>query len=104
MTIPFDLWGRRGYPHAEVAGESHYSPAIRRIFGKDFKPDGCETDVTAALIPDSTNRHDRNAVGVLIGGELVGYLPRVDAATTGADDPTCLQTVWAPAPARWTAT
>jgi collagen type III alpha len=80
MPIPFDLWGQRGYPHADIAGESHYLEAIRSLFGNDFKPSGSEVVLNAVLAPEPSNRHDRNAVGVWIGGSLVGYLPREEAA------------------------
>jgi collagen type III alpha len=80
MSIPFDLWGQRGYPHADIAGESHHAAAIRGLFGDDFKPDGTEITVTGTLEPEPTNRHDRNAVAVRAGGALLGYLPRDDAA------------------------
>jgi hypothetical protein len=47
MSIPLDLWGQRGWPSAEVAGESHYAGSIRGLFGKDFKATGTEITVTA---------------------------------------------------------
>jgi collagen type III alpha len=80
MPIPFDLWGQRGYPHADIAGESHYTQAIRSLFGNDFKPTGSEIVVSAVLTPEPGNAYDRNAVGVWIGGNLVGYLQREVAA------------------------
>lgn len=79
MTIAFDLWGQRGYPHADVAGESHHAQAIRELFGPDFKPHGSEIAESAVLTPEP-GPHDRNAVGVWIRGQLVGYLPREEAA------------------------
>lgn len=84
MAIPFDLWGQRGYPSAEVVGESHYASAIRALFGNDFKPDGSEILTTAVLTPEPTNRYDRNAVGVWIGSSQVGYLPREEAVRYAA--------------------
>jgi HIRAN domain-containing protein len=80
MAIPFDLWGQRGYPHADVVGESHYTRAIRQLLGRDFKANGTEIITTATLLVDPNNKHDRNAVGVWAGGNLVGYLPREEAA------------------------
>lgn len=77
---PFDLWGQRGWPHQEVAGESNYAKEIRSLFGRDFKPDGTELTLTAQLIPEPHNTYDRNAVSVQINGRTVGYLPREDAA------------------------
>ncbi|MFG3701801.1 HIRAN domain-containing protein [Micromonospora sp. NPDC047620] len=80
MSIPFDLWGQRGWANTEVAGEAHYVKQIRELFGNDFKPAGAEIVVTAQLLPEPKNRHDRNAVGVWAGGRQVGYLPREEAA------------------------
>ncbi|WP_433362104.1 HIRAN domain-containing protein [Actinoplanes sp. CA-142083] len=80
MAIPFDLWGQRGYPHADIVGESHYAAAIRDVLGNDFKVDGSEVIAVAELVPEPGNRHDQNAVAVRIGGQLVGYLPRDEAA------------------------
>ncbi|WP_107259234.1 HIRAN domain-containing protein [Plantactinospora sp. BB1] len=80
MSIPFDLWGQRGWASTEVAGESHYTKAIRGMFGRDFKPTGTEINVPVQLIPEPKNRHDRNAVGVWSGRNQIGYLPRVEAA------------------------
>jgi hypothetical protein len=79
MSIPFDLWGQRGWASAEVAGESHYARAIRGLFGKDFKATGTEIVVVAQLIPEPENKHDRNAIGVWAGSVQVGHLPREEA-------------------------
>jgi len=79
MSIPLDLWGQRGWAGAEVAGESHYARSIRGLFGKDFKASGTEIVMTAQLIPEPHNKHDRNAVGVWVGGVQVGHLPREEA-------------------------
>ena len=35
---------------------------------------------TAFLVPEPKNKHDRNAVRVMICGELVGYVPREASA------------------------
>jgi collagen type III alpha len=79
MSIPLDLWGQRGWASVDVAGESHYARAIRGLFGKDFKTTGTEIVVTAQLIPEPQNKHDRNAVGVWVGAVQVGHLPREEA-------------------------
>ncbi|SCL26143.1 hypothetical protein GA0070624_3246 [Micromonospora rhizosphaerae] len=79
MSIPLDLWGQRGWASVDVAGESHYRRAIRGLFGKDFTASGTEVVLTAHLIPEPRNKHDRNAVGVWVGGAQIGYLPREDA-------------------------
>lgn len=80
MSIPFDLWGQRGWANTEVAGETHYAKEIRGLLGKDFKASGSEISVTAQLMPEPQNKHDRNAVGVWSGGRQLGYLPREEAA------------------------
>jgi collagen type III alpha len=80
VSIPLDLWGQCGWASTEVAGESHYAHSIRGLFGKDFKATGTEIVVTAQLIPEPRNKHDRNAIGVRSGGCQVGYLPREEAA------------------------
>jgi hypothetical protein len=62
-----------------VAGESHYQPALHAAAGGRSVAaehlDGA-LEVTAALIPEPRNRHDKNAVRVDIAGRTVGYLPR----------------------------
>ena len=79
MAVAFELWGQRGYPHADIVGESHYEPAIRSLLGADFKPHGTELTLPAVLMPESGNLHDRHAIGVWVGGHLVGHLARGDA-------------------------
>ena len=49
------------------------------MLGDDFKADGAEVLAVAELAPEPANRFDRNAVAVLIGRQLVGYLPREEA-------------------------
>ncbi|MFC7528217.1 hypothetical protein [Actinoplanes sp. GCM10030250] len=80
MANRFQLWGQAGWASAEVIGETHYAKAIRALFGSDFDPRGTDIDVPVQLIPDRTNRHDRNAVGVWSGTSLLGHLPRGEAA------------------------
>jgi collagen type III alpha len=80
VTIPFDLWGQRGWAGVEVAGEAHYAKQLRSLFGGEFQQHGTEIEVTVQLVPEPANRHDRNAVGVWAGPLQLGYLPRDDAA------------------------
>ncbi|WP_229830241.1 DUF4041 domain-containing protein [Actinoplanes ianthinogenes] len=80
MSVPFDLWGQRGWAGTEVVGESHYSAALRALFDAKLPPGGTELTVTAQLMPEPLNKHDRNAVAVWIGSAQVGYLPRQSAA------------------------
>lgn len=69
-----------------VRGESHYQPALRssvrgRAAGYDFDD---HLPVTAVLVPEPANPHDRNAVRVDVvngtGTATVGYLERELAA------------------------
>lgn len=62
-----------------VAGTSYRQKELRKIAGKKTK-DGVDVPVIAALVPDTGNKHDRNAVSVQIDGTLVGYLPSDEAA------------------------
>lgn len=61
-----------------VAGESHYQDALRRIAGEEQR-----LEVDAALIPEPNNPHDPNAIRVEIHDEKVGYLPRDVAPAYG---------------------
>nr|WP_246497532.1 HIRAN domain-containing protein [Sphaerisporangium rubeum] len=73
---PYDLWGHNNWCNQEVAGESHYFPALEKV----LRTSGArELETTAILIREPHNRHDPNAVAVLIQQETVGYLPREDA-------------------------
>ncbi|MFI1988487.1 hypothetical protein [Actinoplanes sp. NPDC020271] len=80
MANRFQLWGQAGWASAEVVGETHYAKAIRALFGNDFNPQGTDITVPVQLIPDRSNRHDRNAVGVWADNALLGHLPRPEAA------------------------
>lgn len=66
-----------GWFGQEVVGESHYFQALRSLAGATFTG---EREMTAHLRREPSNRHDRNAVQVLIERRLVGYLPRESAA------------------------
>ncbi|MEV6301113.1 DUF4041 domain-containing protein [Actinoplanes sp. NPDC051861] len=80
MSLPFDLWGQRGWASMDVVGESHYATSIRALFGPGLQPDGSEMTVTVQLLPEAMNKHDRNAVGVWAGSRQLGYLSRQEAA------------------------
>lgn len=67
----------------EVVGESRYQRALTRIAGgKRSESQLIRTNAEVRREPD--NVHDRNAVQVLIAGEVVGYLPREEAADYAA--------------------
>ena len=63
----------------QVVGEGSYQPNLRALAGR-LTPDGpTNTDFIAALVPEPTNRYDRNAISVRIDGRVVGYLAREEA-------------------------
>lgn len=70
------LAGRR---LVNVAGESHYQEALRALTGS-AGTDLVRGDFRAVLVPEPENRHDPNAVKVLLNDRHVGYLPRAEAA------------------------
>ena len=64
------------YPHGgvvEVAGAYHRLEAWQRAFR--FGPVGDTHLAQAELVREPTNRHDHNAVMIVVQGEHVGYLP-----------------------------
>lgn len=71
-------WPSTGGFWFEVVGESNYQPALAAAAGgQPARGDGIE--VTAALVPEDSNRFDPAAVAVQLDGETVGYLSRDDA-------------------------
>lgn len=76
VAVVFDVWGQRGWYRADVAGESFHSKDIEKLFSGKIPDDGATLDLVAQLVPEPTNRHDRNAVKVMIGSSHVGYLPK----------------------------
>jgi hypothetical protein len=63
----------------EVVGESHYQDALWRTVG-GHRRDPVRYETEAVLELEAGNRHDANAIKVVIHGALVGYLSREDAA------------------------
>jgi hypothetical protein len=61
-----------------VAGESHYQPALHELAPWDGRED-LRHETVAELVPEPENPHDPDAVRVEIAGKLVGYLPRASA-------------------------
>jgi hypothetical protein len=68
-----------GLPGVDAVGESHYRDGLVRQTGGPRR-NGVNVYLTAALIPEPDNPYDPNAISVRIGGEVVGYLSRSDAA------------------------
>ena len=62
----------------EIVGEGHYERALAKIAGPKT-PNGVNMYVVARLVPEPTNRYDRNAVAAIIDGYIVGYLSRQQA-------------------------
>ena len=65
-----------------VVGESHYQDTIRQICGS-VRWEDVHCEVTAALVPEPSNKHDSNAIQIQIEGKVVGYLSRGDAIEYG---------------------
>jgi hypothetical protein len=61
-----------------VVGESHRQETIKRI--AEELSDDQSRGAIAELVPQPDNPHDRNAVAVMINGDLIGYLAREEAA------------------------
>lgn len=66
--------GRR----VNAVGESNYQATLEQIVGGK-RERGADDSVQAFLVREPKNRHDPNAVKVLVNGETVGYLCREDA-------------------------
>jgi hypothetical protein len=63
----------------EVVGEASYQQAFISFMGP-ICADGRTAVVSVDVVPDDANKHDENAVAVMVGGDVVGYLPRAAAA------------------------
>jgi len=77
------VW-RPGSCPFEVVGESHYQPALARLCGGHSRA-GHDLECRAQLMPEPTNAYDANALKVMIGGALVGYVPREQAVRLKAE-------------------
>lgn len=92
LTPPSTAIGNGLYESCiDVAGTSHYYNAIARCLKKNPRFDLSDNDMLniggariyeffpldsdAVLKPDPANRHDANAVMVLVDNNLVGYIP-----------------------------
>ncbi|MDF1478246.1 HIRAN domain-containing protein [Leifsonia sp. H3M29-4] len=64
-----------GWPDVEVEGEAYRRAEVSRLFKGIGRPEGGVTMQQAQLVPEPSNRYDRNAVKVIIRGEHVGYVP-----------------------------
>lgn len=57
----------------DVVGESHYQPALKSMLDRGGRMVG------VFFVCDPTNVHDKNAVAVVGGDQVLGYLGREDA-------------------------
>ncbi|QDV56771.1 HIRAN domain-containing protein [Rosistilla oblonga] len=67
----------------EVVGESHFQKNLQAILSRYEShriPDRVTQRATARIVSEPTNKHDPNAVQVLIEDLLIGYLDRETAA------------------------
>ncbi|HEX7949006.1 MAG TPA: HIRAN domain-containing protein [Candidatus Limnocylindrales bacterium] len=72
-----------GLYQPEVVGESFYQEAIRRhVPNPDTGREGIS--VILELVPEPSNKYDRNAVAVHIDGATVGHIDRDEAPLVGA--------------------
>jgi hypothetical protein len=62
----------------EIVGESFHTAELKKLYAALPKDDGV-AHCWAVLVPEPKNRHDSNAVAVLVNGQKVGYLNRDDA-------------------------
>lgn len=72
--------GAPGWQDVEVAGEGYYLQEIVSLFRSWGMDEGGTTTRVAALVPEPSNRYNKDAVKVMIDNLPVGYVPAVDAA------------------------
>lgn len=75
---PIHLARGRGFTF-DIVGEASYQKALDALCGGKCH-DGHKLFTTAQLCFQDDNPHDESAIVVLIGGKVVGYIPR-DKAT-----------------------
>ena len=89
LGAPVQPWARANV-WQNVVGENNYGPALKRLLKANNvrpRPDEYGTELEglpAAVVAEPGNPYDPNAVKVLVQNELVGYLPRDDAAAYSA--------------------
>ncbi|HYI15050.1 MAG TPA: hypothetical protein VEX37_06645 [Thermomicrobiales bacterium] len=72
---------RRGRGFVHAVGEASYQEELQEVVDQHggSNADGVKIEVHVALIPEPSNRHDRNAVSIQMEGRKVAYLSREDA-------------------------
>lgn len=83
VADPIRIAPSRGFTF-DVVGEAHYQDRLDRICGGKCE-DGYNDETTAQLVLISDNEHDPNAIGVMIEGEPVGFVPREEAERLRAE-------------------
>jgi hypothetical protein len=77
--LPVDPRDRPLDEQIEIAGETHYTKQIRRVFrdqSTEIASKGATLrDLQCVLVPEPWSNYDPNAVAVVIGGRQVGHLP-----------------------------
>jgi hypothetical protein len=81
--MPVMIAKGRGYTF-NIVGESQFQDVLAQIAGPKT-PDGAKVEKTAQIVDDDDNEHDESAIAVLIGGRVVGFIPRAVAASMRAD-------------------
>lgn len=71
---PREFEGDGSYDY-DIVGESSYQDAISRIVGGSTD-ESVEHECYAIVAPEPSNKHDKNAIKVIIDGTIVGYIPR----------------------------
>lgn len=74
-----DYWliGADGYPNIEVVGEAWREREITTAVGQSPGIDQeIEVTLPAVIVPEPDNPHDRNAISVRVGGQVVGYIAK----------------------------
>lgn len=74
---PIRLSGDGSYEY-DIVGEASYQVALAGIAGHE--DGGSEFPCEAKLIPEPSNKHDRQAIRVDIDDCCVGYIPRSETA------------------------
>ena len=63
----------------EVVGESFHQDALWSLSNAVPGVDRVRVEIVAVLVPEPTNPYDVNAIGIHVGGSLVGHLARQTA-------------------------
>ena len=90
LSIPMNRWPGKVPCRAEVA--IHRNREMK-VAGSSFQMAALQARVAssdiwvgyAALIPEPSNSHDENAVGVHVLGRQIGYLPKAEARKVSGD-------------------